>query len=105
MHQNIISMEPVAHGHNHFIFMPLHPTTLEHLPYLQGEEVVLRRLWNQVSSGLSFLHEHGFAHMDVKPSNILITTSGDFILADLGSVAWSLSTTAGTCGPVRVGLS
>eukprot|EP01036_Dinobryon_divergens_P033624 gene33625-43457_t len=49
VHEHIISMELMAHGHNHFIFMPLHPTTLEHLPYLQGEDFV-RHLWYQAAN-------------------------------------------------------
>ena len=84
MHQNVISIDPVTKSGKYFIFMPLHPITLEHLQILSAG--VLRRLWKHLSSGLSFLHDLGFAHMDVKPSNILIATNGDFILTDLGSL-------------------
>ena len=84
MHQNIISMDPVTKNSKYFIFMPLHPITLEHLRILPAG--VVRRLWKHLSSGLSFLHDLGFAHMDIKPSNILIATNGDFILTDLGSL-------------------
>lgn len=34
-----------------------------------------------------FLHENGFAHMDIKPDNLGIDTGGNFLLLDLGSVA------------------
>mmetsp|Transcript_28160 Transcript_28160/g.40093 ORF Transcript_28160/g.40093 Transcript_28160/m.40093 type:complete len:146 (-) Transcript_28160:25-462(-) len=84
MHQNIISIHPFEKRSKFFIFMPLHPITLEHLVTLEAD--VVRRLWNHLSAGISFLHDLGFAHMDIKPSNILIATNGDFILTDLGSL-------------------
>lgn len=67
-----------------FMLMPLFPTTVEHIPRL--DEATARKLLLQVSSALDALHERGFSHMDVKPSNICITQGGDFVLADLGSV-------------------
>ena len=68
----------------YFFFMPLLPITLESLP--ETTTAVLLRLYNQMSDALKSLHAMGFAHMDVKPANILIANNGDFILADFGSI-------------------
>ena len=65
--------------------MPLLPATLEHIKRLCVGDA--QKLLRQMIMALSFIHDHGFAHMDVKPSNICINGEGDFILADLGSMA------------------
>ncbi len=81
-HPNIIQFEFVG---TDYIIMPLQPTTLEHLArLLPGCEL---KLWESIAPALNFLHNHRLAHMDVKPSNILISGGGSFILGDLGSVA------------------
>jgi serine/threonine protein kinase len=82
--ENIIPFELTEVRLKHFAFMPLHPVTLEHLHVLNFN--VLNRVWSQLSSALKCFHAHGFCHMDIKPSNILISSSGNFIVADLGSV-------------------
>ena len=68
-----------------FMLMPLFPTTLEHLSQLDEAGTV--KLWQQISVALDTLHNKQMAHMDVKPANICITSRGDFVLTDLGSVA------------------
>mmetsp|Transcript_15076 Transcript_15076/g.13621 ORF Transcript_15076/g.13621 Transcript_15076/m.13621 type:complete len:278 (-) Transcript_15076:135-968(-) len=80
LNEYIISYKPVFIRQKRFIFMPLYPITLDRLPKL--EAVVLNRFWYQLSSAINFLHQHNF----IQPSNILITTNGDFILGDLGSI-------------------
>jgi serine/threonine protein kinase len=69
----------------YYMIMPMFPITLESLPKLSP--TALDRLVKQIGNALSYMHDLHFAHMDVKPSNILISPSGDFILADLGSVS------------------
>ena len=38
-----------------------------------------------VLAGLKEVHEQGFLHLDIKPSNILLRSSGDPLILDLGA--------------------
>jgi serine/threonine protein kinase len=38
----------------------------------------------QTAMGLQYVHEHGFVHRDVKPSNIMLTREGQIKILDLG---------------------
>jgi len=49
---------------------------------LSWEETL--RMAQQIGAALDFAHEQGFLHRDVKPSNIIRTPKGDFILTDFG---------------------
>ena len=45
------------------------------------------RLWKalfELSSGLQYIHGNSFVHLDLKPSNILITHCGALKIADFG---------------------
>ena len=42
------------------------------------------RLLIQIASGLEYAHLHDIAHLDLKPSNILMTVTGDCKIADFG---------------------
>jgi hypothetical protein len=68
-----------------FMLMPRYGASLEHLPALSGESA--RVLWQSISGALRGLHALGFAHMDVKPANICVSSAQSFALVDLGSVA------------------
>ena len=46
----------------------------------------VRRIGVALCEALEALHRHGLVHRDVKPSNVLLTRSGDVRLADLGVI-------------------
>lgn len=46
---------------------------------------LVRKYTAQVTEGLTFLHEKGIAHRDVKGANVLIDNKGDAKLSDLGA--------------------
>jgi serine/threonine protein kinase len=113
----IISYELYSRNLKFFMLMPLHPVNLEHLPCQVSTTAPL--FWNCMSSDLKYLHKHGYAHNDIKPLNILITTSGEFVLADLGSLVqfgcrsgstkayiprelWNPQSNNGPCASIRV---
>ena len=67
-----------------FMIMPQYSSTLETLRNLTISSGV--KLFHQMSQAIKFLHDLGLNHMDIKPSNICLRESGDFVLIDLGSV-------------------
>ena len=38
----------------------------------------------ELAGGIDFLHRNGYAHCDIKPSNILVTPTGRVVILDLG---------------------
>lgn len=64
----------------------IQPPISSTLPPLLPLQVVRRFLY-QITSGLAFLHEHGYAHLDMKTANVLLTRHLDCRLADFGCAA------------------
>jgi serine/threonine protein kinase len=42
----------------------------------------LQKLIEQLTLGLKFLHDHGMAHLDVKPHNLGLDKFGDIVILD-----------------------
>ena len=47
-------------------------------------ESLCRRLFHELASGLSYMHENDFVHRDIKCENLLITADGILKIADFG---------------------
>jgi len=48
-------------------------------------EVLILRLFKGICDGLAAMHKAGYAHRDIKPDNVLMSTEGEAILIDFGS--------------------
>ncbi|HYA39720.1 MAG TPA: serine/threonine-protein kinase [Syntrophobacteraceae bacterium] len=44
----------------------------------------LIKIFHRVIEGLAYAHDHGIIHRDIKPNNIMITTSGEVKIMDFG---------------------
>lgn len=84
----LTSFELRSHDKKSFMIMPYYPSTLESVKKLSLPSGI--RLFHQIGSAVRYLHSLNYNHMDIKPANICLRETGDFVLIDLGSVAMKL---------------
>lgn len=63
--------------------MPYCPGSCADVRQAFPEREVFRFL-RDVAAGLEFLHERDIVHQDIKPANILIDASGQYVITDFG---------------------
>ena len=49
-------------------------------------EEFLLAVFNSLLAGISYIHEHQFIHLDIKPGNILVRPGNDALLLDFGAI-------------------
>src|SRR5690349_3262808 len=84
-HPHIVSFELHASKKKNksYMMMPAFPSTLSQFPFLHPDNAL--RLLRDIGGAIDFLHSQGFAHCDIKPGNIAVSSLDGFVLIDLGS--------------------
>ena len=87
-HPNIICLSDwFTNGHHVYLILEYCPNgSLQDILNKNKNltEPIARSYFRQIVSALSYCHEHGVAHLDIKPANILIDVYGRMKLADFG---------------------
>ncbi|HZW51358.1 MAG TPA: protein kinase [Rudaea sp.] len=76
-------------------------TLRDRMQRLNAAEVL--EIVRDVASGLSYAHEMGFVHRDVKPGNIMFRSNGSAVLADFGIAKAIKSVSAATMAGNAIG--
>lgn len=86
-HNNIVSVSDVfdENGTSYYVMDYIEGTTLMDIIPPKGFDVMTAtHIINQLLDAVGYIHSHKVAHLDIKPSNILIKKSGEIVLIDFG---------------------
>ncbi|QNP96934.1 YALIA101S01e01112g1_1 [Yarrowia lipolytica] len=87
-HDNIISLKEMMVEENGvfmiFGYMSHDLSGILAQPNVRLEEGHIKFLFHQILSGLTYIHQRGILHRDIKGSNILVDGDGNLKLADFG---------------------
>jgi serine/threonine-protein kinase 11 len=84
-HPNIVKLAEVLHRRDRNIaYLVMEYAQYGSLKGKQLRESEVASVFGQILSALMYLHEKGFVHQDVKPSNILLFENGTAKLGDFG---------------------
>lgn len=87
-HPNVIPV--IAHGDmteqdEIWYAMPLAQGSLHAVASeFEGKEMEIAEVMGQLCTGLTYVHENGVLHRDLKPGNVLRTTDGQWAISDFG---------------------
>lgn len=87
-HQHIVKIIDVFYENNTVYYVMEHITggSLSDLVHRRGH-LQESEAWNiirQIGDALSYIHQHNILHLDIKPDNIMLRTTGEAVLIDFG---------------------
>ena len=95
-HENVVRVVNFFRANN-TVYMVMHYERGKSLQdYIRShtepaKELFVRRLFNELLTGLREVHTHKLLHLDIKPANIHIRLNGSPVLLDFGSVRQTLT--------------